>query len=89
LGIIATIGGLAALEDTELEDFTYETTNEWAELTGVDDWYYEPLNPIGIFAGLVCNIIYIVMCCKVKSQIDKIHKEAPEDVVNDEQEKLE
>ena len=32
----------------------------------------QPLN-FRVFLGILCNVLYILICCRVKSIIDKIH----------------
>jgi hypothetical protein len=58
------------INDPELDSFAYEEQNS-EEISPT--YEYEPPNALGIFVSIVCNVLYIVVCCRVRSHIDRIN----------------
>ncbi len=85
LGIISAIGALAVINDPELDSFAYEETQKGDDLSPA--YEYEPPNALGIFVSIVCNVLYIVVCCRVRSHIDKINNNSTDPQLIDQSQK--
>ena len=62
-----TSEGAADMVTVDVEDGI--TEEEFTE--PMVDVNYDPPNPIGIFVGICCNILYIYVCCKIKTAISE------------------
>ena len=73
-GIIGAVGALAVLNDDSVDmpevDQTATVEVDQSDLLDGSIFEEKAPNPVAVVLGILCNIVYIVICVKIKTSMD-------------------